>query len=118
MSFLPNFAVAFRLNREYWPVDLNSVRWPATVLLNGIAKKLVAEMLPVLTVRKTFSKSTKPPGVNSAAPMRNESGEAFGCSCGGGGASETGRAAAEVLTPLVRNVASTMRGDTSPVLAA
>src|SRR5215831_7514790 len=75
MSFLPNFAVAFRLNREYWPVDLNSVRWPATVLLNGIAKKLVAEMLPVLVVRKTFSKSTKPPGVNSAAPMRNESGD-------------------------------------------
>src|SRR5215831_7318335 len=109
MSFLPNFAVAFRLNREYWPVDLYAVRWPATVLLNGIAKKLVAAMLPVLVVRKTYSKSTKPPGVNSAAPMRNESGEAAGLvSCGDAAASDAGcmvRGAALVLS-----VAFTTRG--------
>src|SRR5262249_49378234 len=106
------------LNREYWPVERYSVRWPATVLLKGMAPKLVAATLPVLVVRKTFSKSTKPPGVNSAAPMRKESGDAFGCSCGGGGGSATRRAAAEELTALGRDVASTMRCDQSPTLAA
>src|SRR5262249_19231991 len=87
-SFLPNLVVVLMLKREYWPVERYSVRWPCTVLLKGMALKLVADTLPVLVVRKIFSKSTNPPGVNSAAPMRKESGDAFGCSCGG--ALETG----------------------------
>src|SRR5260370_10736168 len=80
MSFWPYLAWVLMLNREYCPVARYSVRWPATVLLKGIDQKLVAVTLPVLVVRKTFSKSTKPPGVNSAAPMRNESGDSLGFS--------------------------------------
>src|SRR5215831_20568671 len=67
--------------REYCPVTRNSVRWPCTVLLKGIAPKLVAAEFVVLVERKMFSKSTKPPGVNSAAPIRNESGDSGTFSC-------------------------------------
>src|SRR5258708_5255658 len=87
--FSPYLPLTFRLKREYWPVARYSVRWPATVLLNGMAQKLVAVTLPVLVVRKMFSKSTNPPGVNSVPPMRNDNGESFGLSSG---ASEGGRA--------------------------
>src|SRR3981081_149145 len=45
-----------------------------------MAQKLVAVTLPVLVVRKTFSKPTNPPGVKSVLPMRNESGDSFGFS--------------------------------------
>src|SRR5215813_14608457 len=91
MSFFPYLALVFRLKREYCPVERNSVRWPATVLLKGMAQKLVPATLPVFVLRKTFSKSTYPPGVKSAPPIRNESGDSFGFSCAG--ASEAGRAA-------------------------
>src|SRR5260221_109818 len=40
-SYSPYFAWVFRLKREYCPVERNSVRCPATVLLNGRAQKLV-----------------------------------------------------------------------------
>src|SRR5262249_10408614 len=40
-------------------------------------------LLPVLVVRNTVSKSTNPPGVTSAWPIRNESGDSLGLSCGG-----------------------------------
>src|SRR6266853_3921060 len=90
MSFSPYFAWVFMLNREYCPVARYSVRWPWTVLLYGTSQKLVAVTLPVLVLRKTFSKSTKPPGVNSAAPMRNDNGDSFGLSCSGRAATFTG----------------------------
>src|SRR5581483_10473416 len=40
----------------------------------------VVMLPPVLVERKTFSKSTNPPGVNSVPPMRNDSGDSFGFS--------------------------------------
>src|SRR5579864_2207363 len=70
----------FKLIREYCPVERYSVRWPAAVLLNGMAQKFVAVTLPVLVVRKIFSKSTNPPGVKSVLPMRKDSGDSFGFS--------------------------------------
>src|SRR5947209_2017859 len=76
----PYLPETFRLKREYCPVDRNSVRCPWTVLLNGIWPKLVAATLVVLVERKMFSKSTKPPGVKSVPPMRNESGDSLGLS--------------------------------------
>src|SRR5260221_12930011 len=79
-SYSPYFAWVFRLKREYCPVERNSVRCPATVLLNGMAQKLVPATLPVLVVRKMLSKSTNPPGVKSAPPMRKESGDSLGFS--------------------------------------
>src|SRR5216684_66513 len=90
MSFSPYLAWVLMLNREYCPVERYSVRCPWTVLLKGIAQKLVAVTLPVLVLRKTFSKSTKPPGVKSAPPMRKDSGDSFGLSWGGRAATFTG----------------------------
>src|SRR5215470_649996 len=46
-----------------------------------MAPKLVAAALPVLVERKMFSKSTKPPGVKSAPPIRKESGDSLAGSC-------------------------------------
>ena len=50
----------------------------------GVAERNAAKggcgEFPVLVERKIFSKSTKPPGVNSVPPMRNESGDSFGFS--------------------------------------
>src|SRR5271168_3055350 len=60
------------LKREYCAVERYSVRWPCAVLLYGIAAKLVAILFCVLVVRNTFSKSTNPPGVNTASPMLKE----------------------------------------------
>ena len=82
MLFSPNFPVAFRLRRESCAEKRFSVRCPWTVLLNGMAPKLVATTLPVLVVRKTAVKSAKPPGVKSMLPMRNDSGDSLGASCG------------------------------------
>src|SRR5215510_227444 len=121
-SFLPNLVVVLMLNREYCPVERYSVRCPCTVLLNGIAPKLVAATLPVLVVRKMFSKSTNPPGVKSAAPILKESGlfaawasAACGCVC----ISAAVRAAAvAVLLLEVLKLASTKRGDMVAVLPA
>src|SRR5262245_47581713 len=77
-SFAPYLVVTFRLKREYCPVDRNSDKCPCGVLLKGTAQKLVPATLPVLVERKTFSKSTKPPGVKSAPPMRKDRGDSFG----------------------------------------
>src|SRR5215472_5027602 len=115
MLFSPYLPLTLMLNREYWPVERYSVRWPATVLLNGIPPKLVAATLPVLVVRKTFSKSTKPPGVNSVPPMRKESGDSLGFSCGG--ASDAGGAAALALAVETCRAASINCGEASPLLA-
>src|SRR5260370_34517924 len=94
MSFWPYFAWVLMLNREYCPVARYSVRWPGIVLLKGMVQKLVAATLPVLVVRKTFSKSTNPPGVKSASPILKDSGDSFFCSCpkrlGAGDAAPTG----------------------------
>src|SRR5260370_5620734 len=90
MSFAPYLAWVLILNREYCPVERYSVRCPCTVLLKGMAQKLVAVTKPVLVLRKTFSKSTKPPGVKSAAPMRKDNGDSFGLSCSGRAATFTG----------------------------
>src|SRR5258708_1991135 len=90
MSFSPYLAWVLMLNREYCPVERYSVRCPWIVLLKGIAQKLVAVTNPVLVLRKTFSKSTKPPGVKSAPPMRKDSGDSFGLSWGGRAATFTG----------------------------
>src|SRR5215469_12407298 len=104
------------LNREYWPVERYSVKWPATPLLNGMLPKLVAATLPVLVVRKTFSKSTNPPGVNSAPPMRKERGDSLrSVSCGG--ASDAGCTAAFTLLLEVCRDASTTLGVASVVFA-
>src|SRR5215467_15217356 len=94
--------------REYWPVERNSVRCALTELLNGMAQKLVAATLPVLVVRKMFSKSTKPPGVNSAPPMRTESGDSFGFSWG---STESETVLAAGLTLVVVRVALTICPD-------
>src|SRR3989441_6219385 len=106
MSFWPYLAWVLMLNREYCAVERYSVRWPATVLLKGMAQKFVAATLPVLVVRKMFSKSTNPPGVKSAAPILKDSGDSFGCSCpirlGAGEAAPTG--------VVVCRVASMIRG--------
>src|SRR5258708_33041966 len=84
MSFCPYLAWVLMLNREYCPVERYSVRCPCTVLLNGIAQKLVAVTKPVWVLRKTFSKSTKPPGVKSAAPILKDNGDSFGLSAWSG----------------------------------
>src|SRR5580700_403461 len=60
------------LKREYCPVTRYSVRWPCAVLPYGIAAKLVAMLFCVLVVRNIFSRSTNPPGVNTASPMLND----------------------------------------------
>src|SRR5712692_1917233 len=84
MSFWPYLAWVLMLNREYCAVARYSVRWPAGFVLeplNGMVQKVVAATLPVLVVRKTFSKSTNPPGVKSASPILKDSGDSFFCSC-------------------------------------
>src|SRR5258708_27987274 len=60
------------LKREYCAVERYSVRWPGAVLPYGIAAKLVAMLFCVLVVRNMFSRSTNPPGVNTASPMLKE----------------------------------------------
>src|SRR5215510_15014156 len=113
-SFLPNLVVVLMLKREYWPVERYSVRWPCTVLLYGIAPKLVAATLPVLVVRKMFSKSTNPPGVKSAAPILKDSGLLAPCASGCCGCvciSAAVRAAAVAVLLEVLKLASTRRGD-------
>src|SRR5579864_1665054 len=78
--------------REFCAVKRFSVRCPAMVLLKGMAKKFVPPGLPVLTDRKIAVKSINPPGVNSAPPIRNESGDSLrSVSCTG--AVDTGWAA-------------------------
>src|SRR5262249_9848559 len=116
MSFLPYLALVFRLKREYCPVERNSVTCPCTVLLNGMAQKFVPATLPVLVERNTFSKSTYPPGVKSAPPMRKESGDSLGFSvCGA--ASDTGWAAGFVARGVV-NEAFTTCADVLSLFAA
>src|SRR6266481_2344230 len=105
MSFSPYLAWVLILNREYCPVERYSVRCPCTVLLKGMAQKLVAVTKPVLVLRKMFSKSTKPPGVKSAAPMRKDRGDSFGLSCSGRAATFTGPLVfSEALTRRLRSV--------------
>src|SRR5258708_27830257 len=77
-----SFGGVFGLKGEFPPVERTKGRCPATVLLNGMAQKLVPATLPVLVVRKMFSKSRNPPGVKSAPPIRKDSGESFGLSWG------------------------------------
>src|SRR5579864_137408 len=78
--------------REFCAVKRFSVRCPAMVLLKGMAKKFVPPGLPVLTDRKMAVKSINPPGVNSAPPIWNESGDSLrSVSCTG--AVDTGWAA-------------------------
>src|SRR5258708_32297977 len=90
MSFCPYLAWVLMLNREYCPVERYSVRCPWTVLLKGIAQKLVAVTNPVLVLGKTFSKSTKPPGVKSAPPIRKDSADSFALAWVGRAATFTG----------------------------
>src|SRR6266481_1127772 len=79
------------LRREFAAVRRVSERWPATVLLKGMEKKLVPPGAPVLVLRKMVVKSTKPPGVKSAPPILNDRGDSLGCvSCGGFAATVTG----------------------------
>src|ERR1041384_8811360 len=77
MLLAPYLPAIFRFQREYCPEARYSVRCPAAVLLKGMAPKFVLITLPVLTVRKMFWKSTKPPGVKSVPPIRNESGDSL-----------------------------------------
>src|SRR5262245_50657094 len=60
-----------------------SVIRPGKVLANGIAQKLVPYPLPTFVLRQKAVRSAKPPGVKSAPPMRNDSGDSFGRSCSG-----------------------------------
>src|SRR6185312_14520453 len=80
MLLSPYLPFTFRLKREYWPVERNSVRCPLGELLKGIAFQPVETTLPVLVVRKMLLKSAKPPGVNSVPPMRTDRGEVLGFS--------------------------------------
>src|SRR5579864_534635 len=94
--------------REFWAVKRFSVKCPPIVLLKGMAKKFVPPALPVLVVRNMEVKSINPPGVKSAPPMRNESGDSLrSVSCTG--ALETGWAA-EVDAAAVVMLALTRRG--------
>src|SRR5713226_8130248 len=116
MSFWPYLAWVLMLNREYCPVARYSVRCPCTILLNGMAQKLVAATLPVLVVRKTFSKSTNPPGVKSASPILKDSGDSFFCSCpirlGAGDATAAGVVVCRAAS-MIRGVPLVASADTS-----
>src|SRR6266850_5458636 len=68
-SCLPNLLAIFKSSRENCAVLRNSETCPCGVLLKGIVAKFEAMLLCVFVVRKIFSKSRNPPGVNTSRPI-------------------------------------------------